>query len=110
MTVDLTPLFAPRGVAVLGASRNPEKLGHRLVRNLVEPGFPGDVDGYAKINAAFSWGGPSLAVKVVENLTHITLNHVAIMDWNGLMGLTNALGGVRVYVPQTFTDDSQHIT
>ena len=43
MTVDLTPLFAPRRVAVLGASRNPEKLGHRLVQNLLAPGFPGDV-------------------------------------------------------------------
>ena len=43
MTVDLTPLFAPRGVAVLGASRNPAKLGHRLVQNLLDPGFPGDV-------------------------------------------------------------------
>lgn len=43
VTVDLAPLFAPRGVAVLGASRNPAKLGHRLVENLIAPGFPGDV-------------------------------------------------------------------
>jgi acetyltransferase len=43
VTVDLSPLFAPRHVAVLGASRNPGKLGHRLVQNLVEPGFRGDV-------------------------------------------------------------------
>jgi acetate---CoA ligase (ADP-forming) len=43
VTVDLTPLFAPRGVAVLGASRNPAKLGHRLVQNLLDPSFPGDV-------------------------------------------------------------------
>jgi acetate---CoA ligase (ADP-forming) len=42
-TVDLRPLFAPRGVAVLGASRNPAKLGHRLVQNLIAPGFSGDV-------------------------------------------------------------------
>jgi acetate---CoA ligase (ADP-forming) len=43
VTVDLTPLFAPRAVAVLGASRSPAKLGHRLVQNLLAPGFPGDV-------------------------------------------------------------------
>ena len=42
-TVDLTSLFAPRGVAVLGASRNPAKLGHRLVQNLLASGFAGDV-------------------------------------------------------------------
>jgi acetate---CoA ligase (ADP-forming) len=43
VTADLTPLFAPRAVAVLGASRNPAKLGHRLVQNLLVAGFPGDV-------------------------------------------------------------------
>ena len=43
VTVDLTPLFTPRGVAVLGASRNPAKLGHRLVQNLLASGFPGDI-------------------------------------------------------------------
>jgi acetyltransferase len=43
VTVDLTPLFEPLGVAVLGASRNPAKLGHRLVQNLLDPGFAGDV-------------------------------------------------------------------
>ncbi len=43
MTVDLTPLFVPRRVAVLGVSRNPEKLGHRLLQNLLEAGFPGEV-------------------------------------------------------------------
>ena len=43
MAVDLTPLFAPRQVGVLGASRHPEKLGHRLLQNLLSPGFAGDV-------------------------------------------------------------------
>ena len=33
-----------------------------------------------------------------------------MIDWNGFKGLTDALGGVRVYIPQTVTDDSQHIT
>jgi acetate---CoA ligase (ADP-forming) len=40
---DLSPLFAPRHVAVLGVSRNPQKLGHRLLRNVLEAEFPGDV-------------------------------------------------------------------
>jgi acetyltransferase len=43
MPADLAPLFSPRQVAVLGVSRNPEKLGHRLLRNLLEGGFPGRV-------------------------------------------------------------------
>lgn len=73
------------------------------------PGYPYD-GGYAKINAAFSYGGPKLSVKVVQHLTGIHIDHVAIIDWSGFKDLTNALGGITVYVPHTFYDDSQKIT
>lgn len=33
-------LLRPRSVAVIGASRDPEKIGHHVVRNLIESGFP----------------------------------------------------------------------
>ena len=39
----LDPIFAPRTIAVLGVSRNPAKLGHRLLQNVKESGFPGTV-------------------------------------------------------------------
>jgi acetyltransferase len=39
----LEALFAPRRVAVLGASRNPAKLGHVLLKNVLTGGFPGEV-------------------------------------------------------------------
>ncbi len=74
------------------------------------PTYPGDIGGYAKINAAFSWGGPALAVRTVQGFTGLHIDHVAMIDWNGFKGLTDAVGGVRVYIPQTFTDDSQHVT
>jgi LCP family protein required for cell wall assembly len=74
------------------------------------PGYAGDIDGDAKINAAFSWGGPALAVRTIQNFTGLHIDHVAMIDWNGFKDLTNALGGVRVYIPQTFYDDAQHIT
>lgn len=35
----LSPLFSPQGVAVLGASENPNKLGSVLLNNLVEYGY-----------------------------------------------------------------------
>ncbi len=73
-------------------------------------GFPGDVNGYAKINAAFSWGGPALAVKTVQQVTGLHIDHVAIIDWTGFRDLSTALGGVRVYIPHTVYDDSQHVT
>ncbi|MBA2445427.1 MAG: LCP family protein, partial [Nocardioidaceae bacterium] len=70
--------------------------------------YPGD-DEHAKINAAFAYGGPSLAVKTVQDLTGIPIDHVAIIDWAGFKDLTTALGGVRVYIPETFYDTSQRI-
>lgn len=39
----LTPFFAPQGVAVLGASRDPTKLGYGLSRNLVQSGYRGAI-------------------------------------------------------------------
>ena len=74
------------------------------------------IDGYpsdskrAKINAAFAYGGPSLSLTTVEQLTGIAIDHVAIIDWVGFKDLTTALGGVRVYIPETFYDTSQKIT
>lgn len=72
-------------------------------------GYPYD-NQHGKINAAFAYGGPDLAVKTVQHLTHIPIDHVAIIDWAGFKDLTTAIGGVRVYIPQTFYDDSQRIT
>jgi acyl-CoA synthetase (NDP forming) len=40
---DLEALFAPRRLAVLGASRSPAKLGHRLLQNVLAHGFAGEV-------------------------------------------------------------------
>jgi LCP family protein required for cell wall assembly len=67
-------------------------------------------NGYGKINGAFAYGGPSLARQTVEQLTGIHIDHLAIIDWAGFKDLTTALGGIRVYIPETFYDDSQRIT
>ena len=40
---DLARLFAPASVALLGVSRNPAKLGHRLLENLMAGGYPGRI-------------------------------------------------------------------
>lgn len=40
---ELTPMFAPRSVAVIGASGDPAKWGGSLLRNLIEGGFPGAI-------------------------------------------------------------------
>jgi len=39
----LAPFFAPHGIAVVGASNDPTKLGYGLARNLVQSNFQGEV-------------------------------------------------------------------
>lgn len=60
--------------------------------------------GPAKINAAFSLGGPALAVSTVEKLTGVRVDHVAVVDWDGYKAMIDALGGVDVVVPKTVFD------
>lgn len=60
-------------------------------------------DTHSKINAAFSWGGTPLMVKTVEGFTGVRVDHVAIINFEGFKSVTDALGGVRMYVDQTIT-------
>jgi acetyl coenzyme A synthetase (ADP forming)-like protein len=39
----LTPFFEPQGIVLVGASRNPMKLGFGLARNLVQSGYAGAI-------------------------------------------------------------------
>jgi len=49
-----------------------------------------------KINAAFSLGGGRLLVRTVEGLTGIRIDHFAYIDYEGLIRLVDAIGGVDV--------------
>lgn len=65
---------------------------------------PVEGHGSTKINAAFSYGGPSLLVQTVEQYTGLYINHVAVVDFHGFKGITDAIGGVMVYVPEPIAD------
>ncbi|MDT8382046.1 MAG: acetate--CoA ligase family protein [Brevefilum sp.] len=43
MTNDLAPFFSPKGVAIIGASTNPRKLSHGILKNLSLYGFEGGI-------------------------------------------------------------------
>ncbi|HVV18100.1 MAG TPA: LCP family protein [Pseudonocardiaceae bacterium] len=59
--------------------------------------------GTQKINASLG-GGPSLVVRTVEQLTKIPIDHVMVMDFEGVRDLTDALGGVTVVNEHAITD------
>jgi len=54
--------------------------------------------GKAKLNAAFSWGGPPLLIDTVQRLTRVKIDHLMVIDWSGFRKLTDAVGGVALTV------------
>src|SRR5215210_2865570 len=64
--------------------------------------FPRDmyvsIPGYGKnkINAAYAFGGVPLTVRTLESLTGTRMDHVALIDFDGFITLTNDLDGVTV--------------
>lgn len=60
--------------------------------------------GEAKINAAFSYGGPTLMIQTVEQLTGVRIDHFAVTDFESFTTLTDALGGVQIRVPEDIGD------
>ncbi|WP_309229394.1 LCP family protein [Blastococcus sp. TML/M2B] len=57
--------------------------------------------GMNKINAAYAFGGPSLLIQTVEQLTQIRIDHYLAIDFDGLIQVTDDLGGVEVLVAET---------
>ncbi len=56
--------------------------------------------GMAKINAAFSFGGPSLLIQTIEQLTRVRIDHFAVTDFESFERITDELGGVRITLKQ----------
>ena len=56
--------------------------------------------GFSKINAANQIGGPALALRTVEGLTGLDVNHVAFVDFDRFEELIDAVGGIEVNVPR----------
>ena len=52
-----------------------------------------------KVNAAYAFGGPTLAIRTVQSLTGIPINHVVIVDFSKFKEVIDALGGITINVP-----------
>ncbi|WP_448642063.1 LCP family protein [Geodermatophilus sp. URMC 63] len=60
--------------------------------------------GTDKINAAYAYGGPSLLIQTVEQLTEVRIDHYVAIDFGGIVEVTDDLGGVDVVVAETTTN------
>lgn len=59
--------------------------------------------GTGKINSAFSYGGPALAIQTVENLTGVRIDHFAVADFESFATLTDEIGGVTLRLEKPTT-------
>lgn len=62
--------------------------------------------GEAKINAALALGGTPLMIQTVESIFKQRIDHVAMVDFEGFKGLTDAMGGVDVNIKVPFSSSS----
>lgn len=63
----------------------------------------------AMFNSAYSVGGPVCAVKTVESITDVRMDHYVEIDFSGFAKLVNSLGGVTVTTDQDIDDDDSHL-
>ncbi|MER6269084.1 LCP family protein [Streptomyces sp900105755] len=63
----------------------------------------------AMFNSAYSVGGAVCAVKTVESITGVRMDHYLEIDFSGFAKLVDALGGVTVTTDQDIDDADSHL-
>ncbi|WP_216590812.1 LCP family protein [Streptomyces brasiliscabiei] len=61
-------------------------------------------------NTAYAVGGPVCAVKTVESMTDVRMDHYIEIDFSGFANLVDALGGVTVTTDEDIDDEDSHLT
>lgn len=65
-----------------------------------------DIDGYGinKFNAAYNYGGAAACIKEASQLTGVNISHYAEVNFDELISLVDAVGGVDVMVDERIDD------
>ena len=61
--------------------------------------------GADKINAAYAFGGPALAIDTVEALTGLPVNHVVVVDFATFRDVVDTVGGITINNPEPILSD-----
>lgn len=59
-----------------------------------------------KINHAYAFGGTAMSMNTVQNLLNIPLDHYIEVNMQGIQDIVDAVGGVQITSPLTFTANS----
>ncbi len=110
----MTVLITGKGIGPTGAISVPEDSSSGLIMllHVDAEGYSGGVvsippqsivrvpgHGRTEIENALTYGGPTLLIQTIENLTHVQINHYARLDFSHVDRTVNALGEVNVTVP-----------
>ena len=77
---------------------------------VTRPACMGDGTVTGRINAAFAQGGAGCAIKAVEKLTGVFIDHYIVVDFVGFKAVVDALGGVEVCLTTAVNDEKSHLT
>ena len=61
--------------------------------------------GTTKFNATYYYDGAAGVIREAKNLTGVEISHYAEIDFDGLIGLVNSIGGVDVYNDELIDDE-----
>ena len=71
-----------------------------------EPSAPKE---FAQINSTLNIGGPACTLLAVQELTGVTIPYLAMVDFKGVIAMSEAVGGVDVCVAQPINDPKTNL-
>jgi len=107
--VDQRPGERGRSDSIMVMTLNPTRNESRLIS--IPRDTKVDIVGKGtndKINHAYSFGGPEMAIKTVEKFLDIPINYYAEINMEGFTSLVDAVGGVTVNNDIDFTVSGTH--
>lgn len=100
-----------RSDTIMVLSVNPEKKTTEIVS--IPRDTQADIVGKGtteKINHAYAYGGPDMAVKSLEKLLNVPIDHYATIDMDGMQDMIDTVGGITVTSNATFSYDGYQFT
>ena len=70
-----------------------------------EGGDPYPAKEFVQINSTMNYGGPACTLLAVQQLTGIEIPYLAMIDFKGVIAMSEAVGGVDVCVAEPINDD-----
>ena len=68
-------------------------------------GDPYPAKDFVQINSTMNYGGPACTLLAVQQLTGLEIPYLAMIDFKGVIAMSEAIGGVEVCVSEPINDD-----